>query len=120
SALIGCAFGAYFAGHLADRYGRTRIMFWAAVLFFVSSIGSAFAFATWDLVIWRLVGGLGIATASVIAPAYISEVSPKAIRGRLASFQQLAITLGIFAALLSDQFFAVTAGSASAEVFGLP
>ncbi|PZE57491.1 sugar porter family MFS transporter [Curtobacterium flaccumfaciens pv. flaccumfaciens] len=119
SALIGCAFGAYFAGRLADRYGRTRIMFWAAVLFFVSSIGSAFAFATWDLVIWRLVGGLGIGTASVIAPAYISEVSPKAIRGRLASFQQLAITLGIFAALLSDQLFAVTAGSASAEVWGL-
>ncbi|MFJ7287529.1 sugar porter family MFS transporter [Curtobacterium sp. NPDC098951] len=119
SALIGCAFGAYFAGRLADRWGRTRVMFWAAVLFFVSSIGSAFAFATWDLVIWRLVGGLGIGTASVIAPAYISEVSPKAIRGRLASFQQLAITLGIFAALLSDQIFAVTAGGASEQVLGL-
>ncbi len=61
SALIGCAFGAYFAGRLADRWGRTRVMFWAAVLFFVSSIGSGFAFATWDFVIWRLVGGLGIA-----------------------------------------------------------
>ena len=120
SALIGCAFGAFFAGRLADRFGRTRIMFWAAVLFFVSSIGSGFAFATWDFVIWRLVGGLGIGTASVIAPAYISEVSPKAIRGRLASFQQLAITLGIFAALLSDQFFAVTAGGASEVVAGLP
>ncbi|WP_308159135.1 sugar porter family MFS transporter [Curtobacterium sp. ISL-83] len=120
SALIGCAFGAYFAGRLADRWGRTRVMFWAAVLFLASSIGSAFAFATWDFVIWRLVGGLGIGTASVIAPAYISEVSPKQIRGRLASFQQLAITVGIFAALLSDQFFAVTGGSASADVFGLP
>ncbi len=81
SALIGCAFGAYFAGRLADRWGRTRVMFWAAVLFFVSSIGSAFAFATWDFVLWRLIGGLGIGTASVIAPAYISEVAPKAIRG---------------------------------------
>lgn len=120
SALIGCAFGAYFAGRLADRWGRTRVMFWAAVLFLISSIGSGFAFATWDLVIWRLVGGLGIGTASVIAPAYISEVAPKQIRGTLASFQQLAITIGIFAALLSDQVFAVTAGGASEVVLGLP
>jgi sugar porter (SP) family MFS transporter len=120
SALIGCAVGAYFAGRLADRWGRTRVMFWAAVLFLVSSIGSAFAFATWDLVIWRLIGGLGIGTASVIAPAYISEVAPKSIRGTLASFQQLAITVGIFAALLSDQLFAVTAGGASEVVLGLP
>lgn len=119
SALIGCAFGAFFAGRFADRYGRTRIMLVAAILFFASSIGAAFAFATWDFVAWRLIGGLGIGTASVIAPAYISEVSPKAIRGRLASFQQLAITLGIFAALLSDQLFATVAGGASAEFLGI-
>lgn len=115
SALIGCAFGAYFSGRLADRWGRTRVMFIAAILFFVSSIAVGFAFNTVDFVIWRLVGGLGIGTASVIAPAYISEVAPKQIRGTLASFQQLAITVGIFAALLSDQLIASGAGNNAAN-----
>lgn len=120
SALIGCAIGAYFAGRISDRIGRIKVMLIGAVLFLVSSIGSTLAFSVYDLVLWRLVGGLGIGIASVVAPAYISEVSPKAIRGRLASFQQLAITLGIFAALLSDQLFAVTAGGASEpSLFGL-
>ncbi|KQO60272.1 sugar porter family MFS transporter [Curtobacterium sp. Leaf261] len=120
SALIGCAFGAFFAGRIADRVGRTRVMFIAAILFFVSSVLVAFSFGTVDFIIWRLVGGLGIGTASVIAPAYISEVSPKGIRGRLASFQQLAITLGIFAALLSDQLVATGAGGdASNDFWGL-
>jgi SP family sugar:H+ symporter-like MFS transporter len=58
------------------------------------------------------VGGLGIGLASVIAPAYISEISPRHVRGRLASLQQLAITTGIFAALLSDALFATAAGGA--------
>lgn len=120
SALIGCAIGAYVAGRLADKMGRIKVMLIGAGLFLISSIGAAAAFAVWDLVLWRVIGGLGIGIASVIAPAYISEVSPKAIRGRLASFQQLAITLGIFAALLSDQLFAVTAGGASEpSLFGL-
>ncbi|NRD25563.1 sugar porter family MFS transporter [Frigoribacterium sp. VKM Ac-2836] len=120
SALIGCAIGAYVAGRLADKMGRIKVMLIGAALFLISSIGAAAAFAVWDLVLWRVIGGLGIGIASVIAPAYISEVSPKAIRGRLASFQQLAITLGIFAALLSDQLFAVTAGGASEpSLFGL-
>ncbi|WP_423918086.1 sugar porter family MFS transporter [Frigoribacterium sp. 2-23] len=121
SALIGCAIGAYVAGRLADKMGRIKVMLIGAALFLISSIGAAAAFAVWDLVLWRVIGGLGIGIASVIAPAYISEVSPKAIRGRLASFQQLAITLGIFAALLSDQLFAVTAGGASEpSLFGWP
>jgi SP family sugar:H+ symporter-like MFS transporter len=111
SALIGCAFGAYFAGRVSDRWGRTRVMFFAAILFFISSIAVGLSTGTVDFVIWRLVGGLGIGTASVIAPAYISEVAPKQIRGTLASFQQLAITVGIFAALLSDQLIAASAGN---------
>jgi SP family sugar:H+ symporter-like MFS transporter len=120
SALIGCAFGAFFAGRIADRWGRTRVMFIAAILFFVSSILVGISTGTVDFIIWRLVGGLGIGTASVIAPAYISEVSPKGIRGRLASFQQLAITLGIFAALLSDQLIALGGGgTASGHFLGL-
>lgn len=118
-ALVGAAAGAWFAGTLADRIGRTRAMVVAALLFTVSSIGSAFAFAAWDLALWRVVGGAGIGMASVLAPAYIAEISPSAIRGRLASFQQLAITLGIFTALLSNAFLAGQAGGAGADLWGL-
>ncbi|KZX21211.1 sugar porter family MFS transporter [Rathayibacter tanaceti] len=113
SALLGCALGAYLAGRLADRWGRIRVMLLGAGLFFISSIGAGSAFAVWDLVLWRVVGGLGIGIASVIAPTYISEIAPKAIRGALASLQQLAITLGIFAALLSDTLIANGASGAS-------
>jgi sugar porter (SP) family MFS transporter len=120
SALLGCAVGAYVAGRFADRYGRIPTMLVGAVLFFVSALGCGLAFGVWDLILWRLVGGLGIGIASVIAPAYIAEISPKQLRGRLASLQQLAITTGIFAALLSDAVFATAAGSAASEFwFGL-
>ncbi len=111
-ALLGCAAGAYLAGKVADKYGRIPAMKLGALLFLVSAIGTGFAFGVWDLIFWRLVGGLGIGLASVIAPAYISEISPRHVRGRLASLQQLAITTGIFAALLSDALFATTAGGA--------
>ncbi|MFD9354377.1 sugar porter family MFS transporter [Streptomyces sp. NPDC060031] len=95
AALIGCAFGAATAGRIADRIGRIRCMQIAAVLFTASAIGSALPFALWDLAMWRVVGGFGIGMASVIGPAYIAEVSPPAYRGRLASFQQAAIVIGI-------------------------
>ena len=119
-ALLGCAAGAYLAGKIADRYGRIPAMKLGALLFLVSAIGTGFAFGVWDLIFWRLVGGLGIGLASVIAPAYISEISPRHVRGRLASLQQLAITTGIFAALLSDALFATSAGGADQDLwFGL-
>jgi len=112
-ALLGCAVGAYFAGRIADRIGRIPVMLIGAGLFLLSSIGSGFAFAVWDLIAWRFIGGLGIGIASVIAPAYIAEIAPKAVRGALASLQQLAITLGIFAALLSDTLLQGAAGGAN-------
>ncbi|WP_082105301.1 sugar porter family MFS transporter [Demequina subtropica] len=117
SALLGCAVGAWFAGGLANRYGRIRVMVISAILFFVSAFGSGFAFGVWDLVGWRILGGLAIGAASVIAPAYIAEVAPATFRGRLGSLQQMAIVLGIFAALLSDELFASTAGGASEELW---
>lgn len=120
-ALLGCAIGAYMAGRIADARGRIPAMKIGGVLFLVSALGTGFAFGVYDLIFWRLVGGLGIGLASVIAPAYISEISPRKHRGRLASLQQLAITIGIFAALLSDALFANAAGGAAQELwFGLP
>jgi len=120
SALLGCAVGAYGAGRIADRWGRIPAMLVGSVLFLASALGCGFAFGVWDLVFWRLVGGLGIGIASVIAPAYIAEISPRQMRGRLASLQQLAITVGIFAALLSDALFANGAGGAAEPFwFGL-
>lgn len=111
-ALLGCAAGAYMAGKIADAKGRIPAMKLGALLFLLSAFGAGLAFSVWDLIFWRLVGGLGIGLASVIAPAYISEISPRQMRGRLASLQQLAITVGIFAALLSDAVFATSAGGA--------
>jgi len=120
-ALLGCAAGAYVAGRIADAKGRIPAMKLGALLFLASAIGTGLAFNVVDLIFWRLIGGLGIGLASVIAPAYISEISPRRHRGRLASLQQLAITVGIFAALLSDALFATTAGGAINELWlGLP
>lgn len=84
-ALLGCAVGAYLAGRIADAKGRVPAMKLGGILFLVSALGTGFAFSMYDLIFWRLVGGLGIGLASVIAPAYISEISPRRHRGRLAS-----------------------------------
>lgn len=94
-ALIGCAIGAATAGRIADRIGRIRVMQISAALFTISAVGSALPFALWDLAMWRVLGGIAIGMASVIGPAYIAEVSPPAYRGRLGSFQQAAIVVGI-------------------------
>ena len=119
-ALLGCALGAWFAGRLADVWGRKRVMLLGSALFVISAIGTCFTVTVWDLLLWRVLGGIGIGIASVIAPAYISEIAPARYRGALASMQQLAITLGIFAALLSDALLADAAGTASSELwFGL-
>jgi SP family sugar:H+ symporter-like MFS transporter len=111
-ALLGSAVGAFYAGKIADRYGRVKAMIVASVLFTISAIGSGLAITIWDFTFWRLLGGLAVGAASVIAPAYIAECSPTHLRGRLGSLQQLAIVVGIFIALLCDYFIAVSAGSA--------
>ncbi|WP_243228439.1 sugar porter family MFS transporter [Microbacterium sp. CIAB417] len=117
SALLGCAVGAWFAGSLANKWGRIPVMVIAAIMFLASSIGSGLAFGVIDLIVWRVIGGLGVGAASVIAPAYIAEVSPARIRGRLGSLQQLAIVLGIFAALVSNAILANVAGGASSVLW---
>ncbi|CAM5372056.1 hypothetical protein SFUMM280S_09614 [Streptomyces fumanus] len=119
-ALIGCAIGAATAGRIADRIGRIRCMQIAAVLFTVSAIGSALPFALWDLAMWRVIGGFAIGMASVIGPAYIAEVSPPAYRGRLGSFQQAAIVIGIAVAQLVNWGLLNAAdGDQRGEIMGL-
>src|SRR6476469_2019112 len=96
SALLGAAVGAMSAGRIADAIGRISVMKIAALFFLVSAIGTALAPNVWLVVTFRVVGGIGVGVASVIAPAYIAETSPPGIRGRLGSLQQLAIVSGIF------------------------
>ena len=116
-ALLGSAVGAASAGMLANRFGRVRTMQVAAVLLVAAALGSGLAMAVWDLVVWRLIGGIGVGVASVIAPIYIAEIAPARIRGRLGSMQQLAIVLGIFAALLSDAWLRDVAGGATSVLW---
>ncbi|MEV4332638.1 sugar porter family MFS transporter [Streptomyces sp. NPDC049597] len=119
-ALIGCAVGAATAGRIADRIGRIRCMQIAATLFTVSAVGSALPFALWDLALWRIVGGFAIGMASVIGPAYIAEVSPPAYRGRLASFQQAAIVIGIAVSqLVNYGILQLADGEQRGEIGGL-
>jgi MFS transporter, SP family, sugar:H+ symporter len=96
SALLGAAAGAMAAGRIADKIGRLAVMKIAALFFLISAIGTGLAPNVALLVVFRVVGGIGVGIASVIAPAYIAETSPPRIRGRLGSLQQLAIVLGIF------------------------
>jgi len=115
SVLLGCAVGALAAGPLADRYGRKPVMLLTALVFAISSWGSGAADSATAFIWYRVIGGLGIGAASVLAPAYISEVAPAAWRGRLATLQQLAIVLGLFAAFVSNYLIAQAAGSAQAN-----
>jgi len=112
-ALLGSAAGAWYAGRLADRYGRVRTMQVAAILLAAGAIGAGLSGSVAWLMVWRVVAGIGVGVASVVAPAYIAEISPASIRGRLGSMQQLAIVLGIFVALLSDAALADSAGGAA-------
>ena len=120
-ALIGSAIGAWFSGLLAEKYGRRRVMLIAATLFMAAAIGQAFPFGIADLLVWRSLGGAGIGVASVMAPMYIAEIAPAQLRGRLASMQQLAIVLGIFATGISNYLILEAAGGDSTNdwLFGI-
>jgi len=117
-ALLGSAAGAVVAGRLADHIGRVRTMLLAAGLFAISGVGSMFPPNIGLLGFWRVVGGIAIGIASVIAPTYIAEVAPTAYRGRLASFQQLAIVLGITVSQLANWGLNQAAGGESTGHLG--
>ncbi|MDY7020990.1 MAG: sugar porter family MFS transporter [Cyanobacteriota bacterium] len=116
-ALLGSAVGAFFAGPIADRYGRAKAMIVASIMFTISAIGSGIPFNLVTFIFWRLLGGLAVGAASVIAPAYIAEISPAHLRGRLGSLQQLAIVTGIFIALLSNYVIDTAAGGSAENPF---
>ncbi|MDA0293806.1 MAG: sugar porter family MFS transporter [Verrucomicrobia bacterium] len=113
SMLLGCAAGAFLAGRIADRFGRRAALFAAAIFFGISSWGSGIATGSLEFVVYRLIGGFAVGGASVICPAYISEIAPAAYRGRLATLQQMAIVLGLFFAFLMNYLIALGAGGAS-------
>ncbi|KUP27613.1 MFS transporter [Kocuria rhizophila] len=117
AALLGAAVGAFFGSRIADRTGRIPVMKVAALLFLLSAIGCGLTQSIEWLIFWRVIGGVGVGVASVIAPAYIAEVSPAHLRGRLGSLQQMGIVLGIFLSLLVDALLANWAGGASQELW---
>lgn len=118
SMLLGCAVGAFFAGTLADKHGRRALLIVAAVFFIVSAWGSGIATSSLEFIIYRILGGLAVGAASVMCPAYISEVALARYRGKLSSVQQIAIITGLTAAFVSNYFLADVAGS-SLSVFWL-
>lgn len=110
SMLLGCAGGAFLAGNLADRFGRRFILIISAFVFTFSGWGTGIAHSSIEFIIYRLLAGFAVGAASVLAPAYISEVAPAKLRGTLSSIQQIAIITGLFAAFLSNYLIARVAG----------
>ena len=99
-ALIGSIIGVLFAGILSDKFGRKSTMILSAILFSTSAIGCAVSADFNQLVIYRIIGGVGIGVVSIISPLYISEVAVAQYRGRLVSLYQLAVTIGFLGAYL--------------------
>jgi SP family sugar:H+ symporter-like MFS transporter len=118
AALLGSAGGAAIAGRLADLLGRIWVMHIAAALFAISAVGSSLPHNVWELGIWRVLAGIAIGLASVIGPTYIAEIAPAVYRGRLASFQQMGIVLGITASQLVNYAIAQGAGGKSQNKLG--
>ena len=116
SLLIGCFIGAFLAGRLADSLGRRKVMMLAAVLFLAGALVQGFAHLQWVFVLARIAGGMAVGAASVLSPAYISEVAPAAIRGRMTTVQQIMIITGLTAAFVVNYVLAASAG-ASTELY---
>ena len=117
TALVGCLAGAMVAGAAADRYGRKPLLTVAAMLFTVSAIATGM-FNDFTLFnVARFVGGIGIGVASALSPVYIAEVSPKEIRGRMVSMNQMAIVIGILAAQIVNMLLAKDTGVAESQAW---
>jgi SP family xylose:H+ symportor-like MFS transporter len=101
SALYGCLLGALVAGYLTKAISRKYTLILSAILFCVSALGSGFANSLNELIVYRVIGGIGIGFASMAAPMYIAEISPSRQRGQMVSLYQLAIVFGFFAVFLA-------------------
>jgi MFS transporter, SP family, arabinose:H+ symporter len=95
SLLFGCVLGSILAGKLTDHYGRRRMLLWVSLLFAASSVATALAPNFAFFVTARLLGGLAVGGVSLLSPMYVAEVSPASIRGRMGTFYQLSIVIGI-------------------------
>ena len=118
SLLVGCAAGAFLAGRMADRFGRKRIMMAAAILFLAGALVQGLSTVHALFVVARFFGGMAVGAASVLSPAYISEVAPARIRGRLASVQQIMIISGLTLAFAVNYFLAAAGGNSLGQVAG--
>ena len=105
-ALIGCLIGALISGALSDKFGRKRLLLLSAIMFVVSSVGTALAGGLSTFVAWRIAGGTAIGMASNLSPMYIAEVAPAKVRGKLVSLNQLTIVIGILLAQLDNWLIA--------------
>ena len=114
AALIGTILGAMFAGVPGDRWGRRDSLRVMAVLYLVSALGCAFAWDWYSLVVFRLIGGLGIGGSSVLGPMYIAEIAPAKWRGRLVGLFQFNVVFGILLAYFSNYVIGL-AGFGAAE-----
>ena len=101
---VGCLVGALFTGSFTEKYGRKNVMIFTAVVYIISAFGCAFSESATMLTILRVLSGLAVGATSVVAPMYISEIAPAHNRGRLVSFKQFAITIGIVLAYIFDYF----------------
>jgi SP family arabinose:H+ symporter-like MFS transporter len=102
SLLFGCIAGVFMAGKAGDHYGRKKVLMFAALLFFVSAVGSASAHSLVFFLVARVLGGLAVGVASILSPMYIAELAPAKYRGTLVSLNQLAIVVGILVAFFSN------------------
>ncbi len=107
-ALYGTIFGAIFGGVPAERFGRKQTLFWVAILYFVSAVGSALSPDIYYLMLFRFIGGLSIGASSVVAPMYITEIAPSDKRGQLTALFQFNIVFGILIAYLSNWLIGTT------------
>jgi MFS family permease len=112
-ALVGSIAGVLGAGVLSDYLGRKPTMIISSVLFTLSAVGCALAPDFLNLVVWRIVGGIGIGIVSVVSPLYISEIAPAAYRGRLVTLYQLAVTVGFLGAYLVNYRLLTDMGGAA-------
>ena len=101
-ALLGCMVGVGFSGRLSDKTGRKKVLFLAAILFLLSAVGFALSEDYRLLIVFRIMAGMGVGVASNISPLYISEMAPAKKRGMLVTFYQLAISIGILVAYISN------------------